>query len=63
MAAAVGVLPMIVARSPLWAPLASVFAVGILWSMVMALLVIPAAYGLFMRHVPVEVEPDSEVKQ
>jgi multidrug efflux pump subunit AcrB len=60
MAAAVGVLPMIIARSPLWAPLASVFAVGILWSMVMALLVIPAAYGLVMRHAPVEVEPDSE---
>lgn len=49
MAAAVGVLPMIVARSPLWAPLASVFAVGIVWSMVMTLLVVPAVYGLAMN--------------
>jgi multidrug efflux pump subunit AcrB len=62
MAAAVGVLPMIVARSPLWAPLASVFAVGILWSMVMALLVIPAAYGLVMRHAPVELESESDAE-
>ncbi|PTY05420.1 AcrB/AcrD/AcrF family protein [Opitutaceae bacterium EW11] len=50
MAAAVGVLPMIIARSPLWAPLASVFSVGILWSMVMTLLVIPAVYGLTTKR-------------
>lgn len=52
MAAAVGVLPMIIARSPLWAPLASVFSVGILWSMVMTLLVIPALYGRTMKRPP-----------
>jgi multidrug efflux pump subunit AcrB len=52
MAAAVGVLPMIISGSPLWAPLASVFSIGILWSMVMTLLVIPAAYALAMRNVP-----------
>jgi len=52
MAAAVGVLPMIVSGSPLWAPLASVFSVGIVWSMVMALLVIPAAYSLVMKSPP-----------
>ncbi|HWL14420.1 MAG TPA: efflux RND transporter permease subunit, partial [Opitutus sp.] len=52
MAAAAGVLPMILSRSPLWAPLASVFSVGILWSMAMALLVVPAAYGLTMKQPP-----------
>lgn len=52
MAAAVGVVPMIVSRSPLWAPLASVFSVGIVWSMLMTLLVIPAAYALVMKRAP-----------
>jgi len=52
MAAAVGVLPMIISGSPLWAPLASVFSVGIIWSMVMTLLVIPAIYAMVMKNVP-----------
>lgn len=52
MAAAVGVLPMIISGSPLWAPLASVFSIGIIWSMLMTLLVIPAAYALFMKSQP-----------
>ena len=53
MAAAVGVLPMIISGSPLWAPLASVFSVGIIWSMIMTLLVIPAVYASVMNNVPV----------
>lgn len=53
MAAAVGVLPMIISGSPLWAPLASVFSVGIIWSMIMTLLVIPAIYAVVMKKVPV----------
>ena len=57
MAAAVGVLPMILSRSPLWAPLASVFAVGILWSMLMALLIVPATYGLTMKRPPPNARP------
>jgi multidrug efflux pump subunit AcrB len=61
MAAAVGVLPMIIARSPLWAPLASVFAVGIVWSMVMTLLVVPAVYGLAM-NTPDAPTPPPEAK-
>jgi multidrug efflux pump subunit AcrB len=60
MAAAIGVLPMIISGSPLWAPLASVFCVGILWSMVMTLLVIPAAYPLFLRKVPATAAPGTE---
>jgi len=62
MAAAVGVLPMIVARSPLWAPLASVFAVGIIWSMVMTLLVIPAVYGMTMKNpLPTQMKTEKDV--
>lgn len=44
MAAAVGVLPMIISRSPMWAPLASVLAFGVVWSMIMALLTVPVMY-------------------
>lgn len=44
MAAAIGVLPMIVSGSPMWSPLASVIAVGVVWSMVMALLTVPVMY-------------------
>ncbi|WEA00631.1 efflux RND transporter permease subunit [Mucilaginibacter sp. SJ] len=44
MAAAVGVLPMIISKSPMWAPLASVLSFGVVWSMVMALLTVPVMY-------------------
>lgn len=57
MAAAVGVLPMILSGSPLWAPLASVFSVGIVWSMLMTLLVIPAVYALMMQKPPPNARP------
>ncbi|MGD1031504.1 MAG: efflux RND transporter permease subunit [Opitutaceae bacterium] len=62
MAAAVGVLPMIVSGSPLWAPLASVFSVGIVWSMVMTLLVIPTVYALVMNRVKAPVIPAGEAQ-
>ncbi|PRY53072.1 multidrug efflux pump subunit AcrB [Arcticibacter pallidicorallinus] len=44
MAAAIGVLPMIISGSPMWSPLASVISVGVIWSMVMALLTVPVMY-------------------
>jgi multidrug efflux pump subunit AcrB len=44
MAAAIGVLPMILSGSPMWSPLASVVAVGVVWSMIMALLTVPVLY-------------------
>lgn len=62
MAAAVGVVPMIISGSPLWAPLASVFSVGILWSMVMTLLVIPAIYAVVMKNVPIQSATAKEAK-
>ncbi len=51
MAAAIGVLPMIISKSPMWAPLASVLAFGVVWSMIMALLTVPILYiGMIKSH-------------
>jgi multidrug efflux pump subunit AcrB/outer membrane protein TolC len=44
MAAAVGVTPMIISRSSLWSPLASVIAFGLLGSMFFTLIVIPILF-------------------
>jgi len=49
MAAAIGVLPMIISGSPMWSPLASVIAVGVIWSMIMALLTVPVLYIGWMK--------------
>ena len=60
MAAAIGVLPMILSGSSLWSPLASVIAVGVVFSMVMTLLVVPVLCILWMPHPatkPAEVLP------
>lgn len=48
MAAAIGVLPMIVSGSPMWSPLASVIAFGVLWGMIIALLTVPVFYLLWI---------------
>ena len=44
MAAAVGMVPMILSGSSLWSPLASVMAFGLIFSMVFTLLVIPVLF-------------------
>jgi multidrug efflux pump subunit AcrB len=44
MAAAIGVVPMILSGSPLWSPLASVIAFGVVWSMIISTLTIPVLY-------------------
>lgn len=49
MAAAVGVTPMILSRSSLWAPLASVIAAGLIVSMFFTLVVIPVLFVLVRR--------------
>ncbi|UHG89260.1 efflux RND transporter permease subunit [Spirosoma oryzicola] len=49
MAAAIGVVPMILSGSPMWSPLASVLAVGVIFSMVMALLVIPVLFVMTVK--------------
>lgn len=48
-AAAVGVIPMILGRSLLWGPLASVICFGLMFSMVLTLYVLPALYATFVR--------------
>ncbi|WP_245574930.1 efflux RND transporter permease subunit [Flavobacterium tegetincola] len=54
-AAAIGVVPMIAGKSPLWAPLGSVLAVGLLVSMVMTLFIVPV---LYYKYVDIEVSPE-----
>jgi multidrug efflux pump subunit AcrB len=49
MAAAIGVLPMILSGSPMWSPLASVIAVGLIFSMFMALLVTPVLFSQVIK--------------
>lgn len=44
MAAAVGVTPMILSRSSLWSPLASVLAMGLIFSMFFTLLIVPVLF-------------------
>jgi outer membrane protein TolC len=51
MAAAVGVLPMILSGSSLWSPLASVIAVGLIWSMFITLLVVPVLFVVVKSRV------------
>lgn len=49
LAAAMGVVPMIISGSPLWAPLGSVLAVGLLFGTVLTLLITPVLYWLALR--------------
>jgi multidrug efflux pump subunit AcrB len=48
-AAAVGVVPMIMSRSPLWGPLGSAICGGLIFGLVLSLLVLPVLYYLFHR--------------
>jgi multidrug efflux pump subunit AcrB len=48
-AAAVGVVPMIISRSPLWGPLGSAICGGLIFGLVLSLLVLPVLYYLFHR--------------
>ncbi|PKN75765.1 MAG: hypothetical protein CVU52_05755, partial [Deltaproteobacteria bacterium HGW-Deltaproteobacteria-10] len=44
-AAAIGVIPMIISGSPLWSPLASVIAVGIMLATLISLFLVPVLYA------------------
>nr|WP_295864996.1 efflux RND transporter permease subunit [uncultured Chitinophaga sp.] len=60
-AAAIGVVPMIIGKSPLWAPLGSVLASGLIVSMILTLFVVPVLYYLFVRPAPEPaVAPDHD---
>lgn len=63
-AGAVGLVPMIVSKSPLWAPLGSVLAFGLLVSMVLTLFVIPVMYYKFIKPEILESgEQDDELNK
>jgi multidrug efflux pump subunit AcrB/outer membrane protein TolC len=49
MAAAIGVVPMVLGRSTLWGPMGTVTCFGLLFAMVLTLFVLPVAYWLVMR--------------
>jgi outer membrane protein TolC len=62
MAAAVGVIPMILSGSSLWSPLASVIAFGLLGSMFFTLIVIPVLFvTVHGRHVKAELSKAAAV--
>lgn len=48
MAAAMGVVPMIISGSPLWGPLGSVLAVGLVFGTVLTLLITPVIYWVVL---------------
>jgi len=60
MAAAIGVLPMILSGSSMWSPLASVLAFGVVFSMAMALLVTPLLFVMMVKSTGKEFAPSSE---
>jgi multidrug efflux pump subunit AcrB len=45
-AAAVGVVPMIISRSPLWGPLATVICFGLIFGMIFTLFILPVLYWI-----------------
>ena len=49
-AAAAGVVPMIISGSPLWAPMGSVLSVGLIFSMVLTLFIMPVLYWLAIKN-------------
>jgi multidrug efflux pump subunit AcrB len=64
-AAAVGVVPMIAGKSPMWAPLGSVLAFGLIFSMILTLFVVPVMYYKFLKNPIIhdeapEEQPDGE---
>jgi multidrug efflux pump subunit AcrB/outer membrane protein TolC len=59
MAAAVGVTPMILSRSSLWSPLASVLASGLVFSMFFVLLVVPVLFVIVERRSDRRREPSA----
>ncbi|BDD01576.1 efflux RND transporter permease subunit [Persicobacter psychrovividus] len=50
LAAAVGVVPMIISGSEMWAPLATVIAFGLVFAMFMTLIVVPVLYYLLLKE-------------
>jgi len=63
MAAAIGVLPMILSGSSMWSPLASVIAFGVIWSMFMSLLTIPVIYIQWVKPKKNDETDETDLKK
>lgn len=61
-AGAVGVVPMIISKSPLWAPLGSVLAFGLIVSMILTLFVVPVMYYKFVKPTAEHESDDNKIK-
>lgn len=59
-AAAVGVVPMIISKSPMWAPLGSVLAFGLIMSMVFTLFIVPVMYYKLLKNPIIKNEAPEE---
>ena len=60
-AAAVGVVPMIVSRSPLWGPLGAAIFFGLIFALVLSLVVMPVLYYLAHRNDFDKIEAEETV--
>jgi multidrug efflux pump subunit AcrB len=69
MAAAIGVVPMIISKSPLWGPLGTVICFGLIFGMILTLFVLPVMYWKsisrekFVDAHPAEDIPEGTIKQ
>lgn len=63
MAAAIGVVPMIISKSPLWGPLGTVICFGLIFGMILTLYVLPVLYWKSIgREKFVDAHPAEEVQ-
>lgn len=61
-AAAVGVVPMILGKSPMWGPLGSVLAFGLIFSMIFTLFIVPVMYYKLLKDpVPKDETPEDQL--
>ncbi len=62
-AAAVGVVPMILGKSPMWAPLGSVLAFGLIFSMIFTLFIVPVMYYKLLKDpIPKDETPEDQLE-
>ncbi|WP_306540501.1 efflux RND transporter permease subunit [Dysgonomonas sp.] len=57
-AASMGVIPMIISKSPLWCPMGTVISFGTIFSMIFILTLLPLAYCLIYKHEDKNISKD-----
>lgn len=57
-AASMGVIPMIISKSPLWCPMGTVISFGTIFSMIFILTLLPLAYWLIYKHEDKDISKD-----